>query len=622
MNDAAAAPPARPVPAPPPPPLAPLLTPATTTEDDDYDAWVLAGGRLFRAHASVLASHSAYLRGAAVGGGVTGARGDVRLLLPHVPPAGFAAILTYMYTGRLPVTPATLYEVLLAGHLLQMAGVVSLCQALLTTTTTTTDGAALGMTPDLPTLPPALSVWRGLARLVPPPPPAPHHQATVSPSSSALSLPGTIIRPTPTRARPLHPPLDLTREPEAMETEISGGEDRSNTTLHHHHPPTTTTATSSPTTQPPLLPTHHHLHHSFLDPAQREESKGGHSGGGVGGAVVLDVATCDGPVFFERVINRAYKANPLLGADDSETETEINVEEIDSSEDTTGRPPPTSHSAGEGERGREGLATLLRIPHAGAKGETKGENKGENKLTSLPRCSSPPIPNNTLSRTYHCVYCNHTFKSHYCYQKHMRRHINPITVEVDKARPANTLPSTTTTTLTNTTTTTTTTTSSSTSPNSDGEGNSGAVTGGGGGAGGGSTKSGSNSPYSSHTVSPAPSSEGHKILDLNVQYFPCKTCGSKFPSYYFVHKHRRLCHQDEENAAAAPTASASYVKKSAPPSSSASTPTSNAAITPPPPTTPAPPPTTPTAAPPPATVVGPPPPPPPPVVAPATTTVA
>jgi len=34
-------------------------------------------------------------------------------------------------------------------------------------------------------------------------------------------------------------------------------------------------------------------------------------------------------------------------------------------------------------------------------------------------------------------------------------------------------------------------------------------------------------------------------LDLNVQYFPCKTCGSKFPSYYFVHKHRRLCHGEE-----------------------------------------------------------------------------
>lgn len=36
-----------------------------------------------------------------------------------------------------------------------------------------------------------------------------------------------------------------------------------------------------------------------------------------------------------------------------------------------------------------------------------------------------------------------------------------------------------------------------------------------------------------------------KLLDMNVQYYPCKTCGSKFPSYYFVHKHRKMCHTDE-----------------------------------------------------------------------------
>ncbi|CAG0895203.1 unnamed protein product [Cyprideis torosa] len=29
------------------------------------------------------------------------------------------------------------------------------------------------------------------------------------------------------------------------------------------------------------------------------------------------------------------------------------------------------------------------------------------------------------------------------------------------------------------------------------------------------------------------------------QYFPCKTCGARFPSYYFVHKHRKAVHHDE-----------------------------------------------------------------------------
>ena len=33
------------------------------------------------------------------------------------------------------------------------------------------------------------------------------------------------------------------------------------------------------------------------------------------------------------------------------------------------------------------------------------------------------------------------------------------------------------------------------------------------------------------------------MKDLNMQYFPCKICGAKFPSYYFVHKHKKLWHR-------------------------------------------------------------------------------
>ncbi|XP_066951242.1 zinc finger and BTB domain-containing protein 44-like [Macrobrachium rosenbergii] len=496
----------------PPPPLCPILQ-----EGEDYDAWVLAGGRLFRAHGSVLASHSAYLRACVAGT----CDGDTRVLLPHVPPAGFAAVLAYMYTGRLPLTPATLYEVLVAGHLLQMPPVVSLCQALLTTTTASTAAIATSATSlDIPEVPPALSMWRGLARLVPP-----HQQAT---SASSSSLPVTIIRPTPTRPCPTHlqinPPQDSNRE-ENLDESSNGTLDDQSTRKQAEN-----VGRISKYSADDNEPLSERVH---------------------AGAVIIDIATCDGPVFFERVINRAYKANPLASHDDSETDTEINVEEVDSCDDAVGAMSENTQPRAGALRGNElakcSLANSLRLA---ASGMAKG-NMGT---------TSPPTPNNHAGRTYHCVYCNHTFKSHYCYQKHMRRHINPITVEIDKLRG-----------------------SSAPSPGStdmvheqDGRDCWGES------SRGGSTfsipngRSRSTSPYSSKSLSPAPSG-GLKILDLNVQYFPCKTCGSKFPSYYFVHKHRRLCHQDEETSSVSEKSSRQSTPKSLP-ASQTPTPTTTSTI--------------------------------------------
>ncbi|KAJ2942754.1 hypothetical protein O0L34_g14942 [Tuta absoluta] len=36
-----------------------------------------------------------------------------------------------------------------------------------------------------------------------------------------------------------------------------------------------------------------------------------------------------------------------------------------------------------------------------------------------------------------------------------------------------------------------------------------------------------------------------KAQRTTIHYYPCKTCGCKFPSYYFVHKHRKRCHAEE-----------------------------------------------------------------------------
>lgn len=99
--------------------------------------------------------------------------------------------------------------------------------------------------------------------------------------------------------------------------------------------------------------------------------------------------------------------------------------------------------------------------------------------------------------TYNCVYCKHTFKSQYCYQKHAKRHLIPLSLET------NAVPDTV------------------------------------------SIAEGEKNP-SVLTQEKLGSKREVKPLDMNVQYYPCKTCGSKFPSYYFVHKHRKMCHAEEE----------------------------------------------------------------------------
>ncbi len=40
--------------------------------------------------------------------------------------------------------------------------------------------------------------------------------------------------------------------------------------------------------------------------------------------------------------------------------------------------------------------------------------------------SSSTSQGGTSDVTYQCLFCNHIFKSHYCYQKHKRRHLNPF----------------------------------------------------------------------------------------------------------------------------------------------------------------------------------------------------
>ncbi|KAL7645195.1 UNVERIFIED_CONTAM: hypothetical protein RMT77_003581 [Armadillidium vulgare] len=468
------------------------LPPAILTPEPSYpyDAWVMAGGRLFRAHSQILGNHSPYLRAS-----INSLR-EPRLLLPHIPAGGFAAVLSYMYTGRITLTQAPIYEILITAHILQMPAIVALCQTLLTTSQISsseimrqtfsiediTEDKRLRISYSDRPLPEALSAWRSLAQLVP-----------TSMSKDRDKANSTLIRPTPTR------PMALVAEEKAEPPNSDG---------HHSHLDFSHSMKDVP------------FRLTSESPSPSLNDKDGDERQSVGrfSSVVLDVAACDGPVFFERVINKAFKAGNesdpkcFSGSDSESSESEINV--VDTADDDT--------------------------------------NSLSESFSLTPSFMQRLQPNLSTteggSRTYHCVYCNNNFKSHYCYQKHMRRHINPITAEqtenITQTKEAD---------ISNTTEEkpdeeSAIPTSSGTkrgyfyskndrnlfkrkaqlSENDSGSG------------------SESQSSTSGGSISSVTTGTKLKVLDLNVQYFPCKTCGSKFPSYYFVHKHRRLCHNEEE----------------------------------------------------------------------------
>lgn len=143
--------------------------------------------------------------------------------------------------------------------------------------------------------------------------------------------------------------------------------------------------------------------------------------------VIIDIACCDGPVKFHRVVNKNYGLIPTVEVYQRQ---EINQNDV-----------------------------LNKVMNENIRDRLDDESE------------------NQSNEVFTCIYCNHTFKSQYCYQKHARRHLNPISIEPKQT--------------------------------------------------------------------PKEVKREVKLLDMNVQYYPCKTCGSKFPSYYFVHKHRKLCHAEE-----------------------------------------------------------------------------
>lgn len=297
------------------------------------------------------------------------------IVVPNINIDEFSSLLTFMYTGYLDLNLSNIYNILLATHILHMPRALEICRSFL----------LQSQTHNLPT---------NIIKPIPSKKIVLPTQQICAPTFSSLQK----SEDTPFK-------IVNNEKSELFKASTSKEENDNNTTIEN--------IIEKTTEKKPNV----------------EKNKQKRRTEVASEKVIIDIACCDGPVRFHRVINKNYG---ILTPENYE------VQHINRN------------------------AVLNKVMNENIRDKLGDEND-----------------NNSQNELFTCLYCNHTFKSQYCYQKHARRHLNPVSIDAKAQQQKET------------------------------------------------------------------AKREVKLLDMNVQYYPCKTCGSKFPSYYFVHKHRKLCHAEE-----------------------------------------------------------------------------
>ncbi|XP_030747637.1 telomere zinc finger-associated protein [Sitophilus oryzae] len=351
-----------------------LSTPGHVPEAPDVTLQVGPTRTHFSAHRGVLSTHSGFFKAA-----LANHSDLLPIAVPNVNVDEFSSLLTFMYTGYLDLNVGNIYNILLATHILHMPRALELCRNfLLQQNQHASDHQRVNVIKPI------------ASRKM-----APQMQEIFTPNAF-----GCLTKSEDTPFKVVRTDNPLTTESTSKIEKVKSNTNESEKTIEKKN-----------------------LSKTICK--KRTESLCSLD------KIIIDVACCDGPVRFHRVVNKNY------GVQDTEN--------FD-----TGPNPSFK---------------ITELSRSSAMNKAMNENIME-KLNS----------DNQSNEVFTCVYCNHTFKSQYCYQKHARRHLYPASID---------------------------------------------------------------------KVTQVESKREVKLLDMNVQYYPCKTCGSKFPSYYFVHKHRKMCHADE-----------------------------------------------------------------------------
>lgn len=414
----------------------------------------------FWAHSQIICQYSGYLRSAVTANALSGQSRthEKSIFIPNVSVDQFQPLLRYMYSGFLDLTMDNIFGVLLATHVLHMPHALEICRSFLSRM------QAQGLMP-VPQEGNDLGTQATVKPLVLKPIPNKPQQMPITVAITSPSAPTVLVPSSGSTFQTLHAQR-ATSNRLIPQPQTDGVDEEVNPKLG-------------------VSKTYTNDRKDRMVDTTRSE--------GIAEVVshakaIIDIASCDGPVRFRRVLNKHYNktAAPYKGA--------------------VVRTNPL----------QEQQFSITSSFH-----QQMARDINERRLcddsTSRDTDQQEPLYN------FKCAVCKHTFKSEYCYMKHSKRHLIPLqsrdielidnmensngslSLPLDvtdgedklKAEPIHQLTPT-------------------------------------------KQKLETKDPACPDTHAPC---DVIRQLDMNVQYYPCKICGSKFPSYYFVHKHRKMCHQ-------------------------------------------------------------------------------
>lgn len=471
----------------------------------------------FAAHSTVLITHSGYFRSIL--------RPDERILdspiyVPNISTEHFGPLLTYMYTGYLDLNMENIFGVLLATHFLHMPRALEICRSFLAripsegylyaTNNFGSNQSRIQSSLEKP-IDDLLTLNEASTKVIRP------IASKAQKSSIGFVAPPMANALLPSRDTPFKSFISATTSGSTSnETETKSCED-ANKIETHVSPLNVSSDSTERSKEIEMITDKTEMKISSGKSTLKRtiKAKTGklsivesaialsaiNSSDDSAEKVIIDIACCDGPVRFQRVLNSAYNRQ------------QPKSDEIPSSSSTM--------IGGVGERNHSSVANSFHIQMARNISERHAtmtlSNDSENSRNSREivineksnestsdKCTKSASTSSKAEEVYNCIYCKHTFKSQYCYQKHAKRHLNPLSIDGDCV--TETVDS-------------------------------------------GSERDDKSLSNVSTVTGPTARTYKREVrpLDMNVQYYPCKTCGSKFPSYYFVHKHRKLCHANEEN---------------------------------------------------------------------------